>query len=80
MCLSYVPLPIFRAADLGLRPIFHQPDAYTEAHPCISFLVCLDVTPENYNWMNEAGLNSRSVPERMSDIRVRCQKKWQYLP
>jgi transposase len=67
--------------DLGLRPIFHQNDNRVEAHVFISFLAyCLHVTLEQYNkkaatrlrqgYGGQAGLSSRSVLERMSEIQM----------
>lgn len=57
--------------DLGLRPIFHQLDQRIEAHVLISFLAyCLYVTLEKYNKGHAAGLSSRSVLARMSEIQM----------
>jgi transposase len=57
--------------DLGLRPIFHQLDGRIEAHILVSFLAyCLHVTLEKYNKKAAAGLSSRSVLERMSEIQM----------
>jgi transposase len=67
--------------DLGLRPVFHQLDGRIEAHIFISFLAyCLHVTLEKYNkkaathlrqgYGGQAGLSSRSVLERISEIQM----------
>jgi hypothetical protein len=57
--------------DLGLRPVFHQLDGRIEAHILITFLAyCLHVTLEQYNRRAAGGLSSRSVLERMGEIRM----------